>query len=59
MKAEWLTLAEMTAAIETGVFRDMHGNNAYFQHGLAKQIAERIAAASKAKAERLKDAPGT
>lgn len=59
MKAEWLTLAEMEMAITRDPYTNKDGVEVSIQSVVAKEIVSRIAAASKAKAERLKHDPGT
>jgi hypothetical protein len=53
MKAEWLTLGEMQEAIVFAEYRDNNGNPVRVGPSLAKQIAQAIADASKAKADSL------
>jgi hypothetical protein len=52
MKAEWLTKTEIALAVAGG-YRDSCGHPVWIEPHVAREIAERVATASAAKAEFL------
>lgn len=53
MKAAWLTIEEMEKAIATGDYTNCDGEKVHLLPHMCKQVAQRIAQASKEKAASL------